>query len=60
MEAIAQAERELQRLFNIDANRSMTIEDAVTLETLTVLERCNTNGAIAARIMVGRYGLKDE
>jgi hypothetical protein len=34
MEAIARAASELQRLFNIDANRPMTIEDELLLKRL--------------------------
>ena len=59
-EAIDEAAGELQRLFASEAEHPITRDDAFALELVTILEYYGRSGALAARIMVDRYGMKEE
>ena len=60
-ECIGQAANELQRVFTSpDSERLVSSDDALALELVTILEHYGRSGAIAARIIVDRYGMNQE
>jgi len=61
IESLERATAELHAVFTSPiAERLISREDALTLELVTILERCRPSGAIAARIMVDRFGMKKD
>ena len=61
MASIERATAELHAVFrSLNAERLISREEALTLELVTILERCRPSGAIAARIMVDRFGMKKD
>jgi hypothetical protein len=61
MESIATATDELHAVFTSPAaERLISRDEALALELVTILERCRPSGAIAARIMVDRYGMTEQ
>ena len=61
METIKQAASKLQMvLTSADAEGLISRDDALALELVTILENFGRSGALAARIIVDRYGMKEE
>lgn len=60
-ESIGRAANELQRVFTSpDSERRISSDDALALELVTIVEHYGRSGALAARIIVDRYGMKEE